>query len=140
MGWKAWVVLGMLLLAARPALADSVIPHPCLRLDRGGRARLMANSSPPSALSDCRTVDTCLHDQANLFRASDPREWFRSDCADLPYVLRFYYAWKRGLPFSYVSDVSPRGHARDIRYSPRGNEVEARTRRHDRRRCAGDAG
>jgi len=51
---------------------------------------------------------------------------FRSDCADLPYVLRFYYAWKRGLPFSYVQDVSPRGRSRDIRYSARGNQVEAR--------------
>jgi hypothetical protein len=77
--------------------------------------------------SGCRTVDSCLHDPANPFAASDPRgAHFRSDCADLPYVLRFYYAWHRGLPFSYVTEVSPRGHASDIRYSPRGNEVEAR--------------
>ena len=41
-------------------------------------------------------------------------------------MLRFYYAWHRGLPFSYVADVAPRGHAADIRYSPRGNEIEAR--------------
>jgi len=59
--------------------------------------------------------------------AGDPPDTvFRSDCADLPYVLRFYYAWKRGLPFTYVQDVSPRGRSRDIRYSPRGNQVEAR--------------
>ena len=77
--------------------------------------------------SGCRTVDSCLHDPANPFAASDPRDaHFRSDCADLPYVLRFYYAWKRGLPFSYVSDVSPIGRTNDIRYSPRGNEIEAR--------------
>ena len=77
--------------------------------------------------SGCRTVDSCLHDRANVFAASDPKgAHFRSDCADLPYVLRFYYAWHRGLPFSYVTDVSPRGRASDIRYSPRGNEVEER--------------
>ncbi len=72
--------------------------------------------------SGCRTVDACLRGPANPFRASDPPGYaFRSDCADLPYFLRFYYAWKRGLPFSYVSDVSPRGRAHDIRYSARGN-------------------
>ena len=77
--------------------------------------------------SGCRSVDSCLHSSANIFAASDPRgAHFLSDCADLPYVLRFYYAWHRGLPFSYVSDVNPRGHASDIRYSPRGNEISAR--------------
>ena len=77
--------------------------------------------------SGCRTVDSCLHDSANVFAASDARGTvFRSDCADLPYVLRFYFAWHRGLPFSYVADVGPRGRASDIRYSPRGNEIDAR--------------
>ena len=77
--------------------------------------------------SNCRTVDGCLRNAANPFRASDPQGLrFEADCADLPYFLRFYYAWKRGLPFSYVSDVSPRLRSRDIRYSPRGNVVEAR--------------
>jgi hypothetical protein len=42
-------------------------------------------------------------------------------------VLRAYFAWKRGLPFSYEGDVEPRGHTRDIRYTPNGNEVTART-------------
>ncbi|MFO1248093.1 MAG: hypothetical protein U1E93_07735 [Alphaproteobacteria bacterium] len=77
--------------------------------------------------SNCRTVDGCLRNAANPFRASDPQGLrFEADCADLPYFLRFYYAWKRGLPFSYVSDVSPRLRSRDIRYSPQGNVVEAR--------------
>ncbi|MCX7280649.1 MAG: hypothetical protein NTX21_03625 [Alphaproteobacteria bacterium] len=68
-------------------------------------------------------MDCCLRNPANPFRASDPEGVrFESDCADLPYVLRFYYAWKRGLPFSYVSDVSPRVRSR---YSPQGNVVEA---------------
>ena len=77
--------------------------------------------------SGCRTVDSCLHNGANPFAASDPRSAeFRSDCADLPYVLRFYFAWHRGLPFSYTADVTPRGGAADSRYSPRGNVIEAR--------------
>ncbi|HEX7725965.1 MAG TPA: hypothetical protein VF410_05390 [Rhizomicrobium sp.] len=77
--------------------------------------------------TDCRTVNDCLHSPGNPFRASDPPGiYFRADCADLPYVLRAYYAWKRGLPFSYVSAVAPRGHARDIRYSRNGNEVVGR--------------
>ncbi|HEY0107013.1 MAG TPA: hypothetical protein VGB91_13090 [Rhizomicrobium sp.] len=77
--------------------------------------------------SDCRTVDQCLHGPGNPFRATDPEGiYFRSDCADLPYVLRFYYAWKHGLPFAYVSVVEPRGHTRDIRYTARGNAVAER--------------
>lgn len=77
--------------------------------------------------SGCRSVDACLRGPANPFRASDPPGMrFRADCADLPYYLRFYYAWKRGLPFSYVSAVAPRGRSRDIRYSARGNKVAAR--------------
>jgi hypothetical protein len=77
--------------------------------------------------SGCRTVDACLHNIANPFRASDPKGTrFRADCADLPYFLRFYYAWKKGLPFSYVQAVAPRARTRDIRYSPSGNRVTAR--------------
>jgi hypothetical protein len=77
--------------------------------------------------SGCRTVDSCLHNPANPFRASDPEGVeFRSDCADLPYYLRFYYAWKRGLPFGYGSAVEPRGHTHDIRYTARGNSVVER--------------
>jgi len=79
--------------------------------------------------SSCSTLDACLHSDANPFRASDPADHkFESDCADLPYVLRFYYAWKRGLPFSYVSTVAPAGgESPDIRYSRHGNNVTART-------------
>ncbi|MBS0278622.1 MAG: hypothetical protein JSR81_13460 [Proteobacteria bacterium] len=77
--------------------------------------------------SDCRTVNGCLHASANPFHASDPEGiFFRADCADLAYDLRAYYAWKRGLPFSYVSDVRPVGRSRDIRYSRNGNSVAAR--------------
>ncbi len=77
--------------------------------------------------ADCRTVDQCLHDPANPFRASDPPGTvFNSDCSDLPYLLRFYYAWKRGLPFSYEDAVAPIGAAADERYSRNGNKVVSR--------------
>ncbi len=42
-------------------------------------------------------------------------------------MLRAYFAWKRGLPFSYESGVAPLGGASDDRYSPNGNRVTART-------------
>ena len=77
--------------------------------------------------SDCSTLDACLHGAANPFAGSDPPgAIFKSDCAELPYILRFYFAWKRGLPFSFESDLSARGAARDIRYSRNGNEVIGR--------------
>ncbi len=78
--------------------------------------------------SGCNTVDSCLHSARNPFRGTDPDGvQFQSDCADLAYNLRFYFAWKRGLPFGYVSAVSTQGSDRDIRYTFRGNAVAERT-------------
>jgi formylglycine-generating enzyme required for sulfatase activity len=78
--------------------------------------------------SGCPTVDACLKGAWNPFRASDsPDVRFYSDCAQFPYVLRAYFAWKRGLPFSYESGVAVRGGSADPRYSPQGNIVTART-------------
>jgi hypothetical protein len=75
----------------------------------------------------CRTIDQCLKNPANPFARSDPPGvTFHADCADLPYFLRAYYAWKRGLPFSYISAVSPKGNTRDIRYTARGNDIASR--------------
>lgn len=77
--------------------------------------------------SGCGSVNKCLHDPRNPFRGSDaPGVIFEADCADLPYYLRFYFAWKRGLPFSFISEVEPRGHTRDMRYTAAGNRVVAR--------------
>jgi hypothetical protein len=79
--------------------------------------------------SDCASLNACLHSSANPFAATEPpSRKFEADCADLPYVLRFYFAWKRGLPFSYASEVTPRdGSADDIRYSRSGNRVSGHT-------------
>lgn len=79
----------------------------------------------------CGKVDTCLKSTANPFRGSDPSGLkYYADCADLPYYLRAYFAWKNGLPFSMVSEVRPTlaagqstGEIRDVRYSPNGNYV-----------------
>lgn len=75
----------------------------------------------------CGTLDRCLKSAANPFARTDPPGlYFSADCADLPYFLRAYYAWKRGLPFSYVTAVSPRGRTTDIRYTASGNEITSR--------------
>ena len=119
----------LLALAATPALAQGWDAQVRIQSDHWtqGDERGYGEFIAAIGESGCRTVDACLKNPANPFRASDPSAvHFRSDCADLPYFLRFYYAWKRGLPFSYVSDVSPRGRSRDIRYSASGNRVEAR--------------
>ncbi|MGD0142856.1 MAG: hypothetical protein ABSC92_06840 [Rhizomicrobium sp.] len=113
-----------------PAVVENRPDLIIIRYDHWTDADERAYSEFITAIGDsgCRTVNDCLHDPANPFRASDPESMpFRSDCADLPYVLRGYFAWKRGLPFSYEGDVEPRGHTRDIRYTAAGNEVSART-------------
>lgn len=79
--------------------------------------------------SQCRSVDQCLTSlQANpLYQATNPAGmYFYADCADLPYMLRAYYAWKNGLPFSYSTAMAPLGYSRDIRYTASGNKVVAR--------------
>jgi hypothetical protein len=78
--------------------------------------------------ADCWSVDACLRDPANPFRNTDPKGVrFFADCADMPYVLRAYYAWKNGLPFSWQTAMqSADGAGRDIRYSPSGNRVVGR--------------
>ena len=78
--------------------------------------------------ADCWTVDECLKGPGNPYRNTDPRVKFLMDCADVPYFLRAYYAWKNGLPFGWQnamqSSDGPRG---DIRYSSGGNRIVGRT-------------
>jgi len=79
--------------------------------------------------SGCRNMHACLTGAASnpLYRASNPPGMhFYADCADLPYMLRAYYAWKNGLPFSYSTAVTPLGASTDIRYTARGNQISAR--------------
>jgi hypothetical protein len=79
--------------------------------------------------SGCRTVHACLTGATSnpLYRASNPAGMnFYADCADLPYMLRAYYAWKNGLPFSYSTSVTPLGFSKDIRYTAKGNVITSR--------------
>jgi hypothetical protein len=79
--------------------------------------------------SECRTVHDCLTDaKANpLYRASNPAGMrFYADCADLPYMLRAYFAWKNGLPFAYSTAVAPAGKSHDARYNISGNHIASR--------------
>ncbi len=77
--------------------------------------------------SGCETPDDCINSDANPYRGTDGRGiTFNADCADLIYMLRAYYAWKNGLPFTFVNGVYSRGGG-DIRFSHKGNRVGGRT-------------
>lgn len=94
--------------------------------------------------SKCANVNDCIRDEANLYAGTDPeRVRFYSDCADFPYFLRAYFAWKNELPFGYVSQVGSYDEAErkknppvlqpgeklkpiDLRYSDLGNYPVAR--------------
>lgn len=72
------------------------------------------------AESDCDTSVKCLRSEANPYRDTDPKFQFVADCADFPYMLRAYYAWKNGLPFTYVNEIT--GAGADIRFSGKANK------------------
>jgi len=75
--------------------------------------------------SNCSSSESCLRDPANPFRATDQRFLdIDVDCAKWPYLLRAYYAWKNGLPFSYVDAVS--GAGGDLRYTKTANRAVGR--------------
>lgn len=77
---------------------------------------------------DCWTIDACIKSPANPYRHTDPKVTFLVDCADVPYFLRAYYAWKNGLPFAWQSAMqSNDGPGGDIRYSSSGNRVVGRS-------------
>ncbi|MEO1137088.1 MAG: hypothetical protein AAFW68_10870, partial [Pseudomonadota bacterium] len=76
--------------------------------------------------SNCSSLDACLKDEANPYR-SDVDPDLPGDCADMAYVLRAYYAWKNGLPFSYQNVMrTADGSRQDLRYSTEGNVVAGR--------------
>jgi hypothetical protein len=77
------------------------------------------------AESGCSSSESCLRSVANPWRDSDTNfKDVQVDCAKLPYLLRGYYAWKNGLPFSYVDAISGSG---DLRFSKTPNRPVSRT-------------
>lgn len=77
--------------------------------------------------SDCATVHDCLTDpRANPrhHTANPPEMTFAADCADLPYVLRGYFAWMNELPFSYSTVVAQRTAGNGVKAA--GNQVTGR--------------
>lgn len=83
----------------------------------------------------CHTLDQCLRSSAAnpTYYKMNPNNLKNifSDCADLPYVLRAYFAWMNDLPFTYPSDLveakSLSRNLKDIRYSRYGNIITAKT-------------
>ena len=66
----------------------------------------------------CHRLAECLRDptaNTTYEPAVDAALALHLDCADLPYVLRAYFAFKRRLPFGFVA--STRGTGRDPRYA-----------------------
>ncbi len=77
--------------------------------------------------TNCSSSESCLRNAANPYRKSDQAFLdIDVDCAKLPYMLRAYYAWKNGLPFSFVDGLS--GQGGDLRYTKTANRA---TSRHD---------
>jgi len=79
----------------------------------------------------CSNVTQCMNSSANPYRKYDPPGLsYRSDCADFPYFLRGYFAWKNGLPFTLANEMDlrnvPGNDSKDLRYSKFGNVVTGR--------------
>ena len=98
--------------------------------------------APPDASLDFRPLHQALRDPARNFlmnslglREDDPKNTAAiaatPDCADLPYFLRAYFAWKLGLPFGF-RDCDRGTDARPPRctgfFTQRGSAVGARRR------------
>jgi hypothetical protein len=123
---RAVIAFFVLLVAAAHISAASAQPWRITRThwsaaDERGFGKFVAKIGE----SDCSSSESCLRDPANPYRATDGHFVdIDVDCAKWPYLLRAYYAWKNGLPFSYVDGVS--GEGGDLRYDKNGNHVTGR--------------
>ncbi|MFN3868392.1 MAG: hypothetical protein ACK4MF_04925 [Hyphomicrobiaceae bacterium] len=60
--------------------------------------------------STCKTTHECLtspESNPDYHGRNPPGMQFYADCADLPFVLRAYFAWMNGLPFSFSAALAP---------------------------------
>ncbi len=74
----------------------------------------------------CRSLAGCLNDPSinPLFAGARRPLHLAADCGDVPYILRAYFAWRRGLPFAHAAHVRGRGH--DARYARGARAVGVR--------------
>ena len=64
----------------------------------------------------CTTLARCLdHPGLNPLYVAGRPSTFRADCADVPYILRAYFAWRRQLPFVHTAAVRAEREVRDGR-------------------------
>jgi hypothetical protein len=112
--------LAMTLCAAVPAVAGPwrITKDHWTPADEAGFGRFVTALGN----SGCTSSQSCLRSAANPWAANEDRAFLDIDvdCAKLPYLLRAYYAWKNGLPFTYADGVS------GGRFSKTGNHVVSR--------------
>ncbi|MBC7754147.1 MAG: hypothetical protein H7Z71_07925 [Moraxellaceae bacterium] len=79
---------------------------------------------------ECSSFQSCLKHKNNPYKGSDSDSLkVYADCAKLSYVMRGYFAWKNGLPFSVANAVDRRnvlGNTGNLRYTLFGNVVTSR--------------
>ena len=115
------LALVLTLLAAAPAAASPwriTKDHWDARDEQGFGRFVMALGE-----SGCSSSQSCLRSRANPWASNEDRDFLDVDvdCAKLPYLLRAYYAWKTGLPFTYADGVA------GSRFSATSNRVVSRS-------------
>lgn len=112
-----------------PTQQKDVLAKLDLPIDKSWPARRAWNDNAEARYSDfistigsavaarkCHTLRDCLNDPAvnPLYEPNSPALRMHADCADVPYILRAYFAYRHDLPFSYARTMQGRG--RDARY------------------------
>lgn len=124
MRWVGWVfvaVIGLALAAPASAVPWRVTKDHWSDADEKGFGQFVQALGE----TDCSSSESCLRNAANPYRKSDQHFVdIDVDCAKLPYLLRAYYAWKNGLPMSFVNGVS--GEGGDLRYTKSANRAVSR--------------
>jgi hypothetical protein len=93
---------GTLSAQAAPRMPWRIVKDHWSQKDEQGFARFVT----AIGRSGCSSSESCLRSAANPWRNTDAGFVdIDVDCAKLPYLLRAYYAWKNGLPVSYVDGV-----------------------------------